>query len=699
MRTIRHLVTAICLLVTVSIEAVADEGMWLVQDIREALYKNMVGRGLALAPGEIYNADAPEACLTDAIVSVGFHGTGSLISGSGLILTSHSCVYGDIASLCTSTDDLLSDGFWAAGKDKELRLEGESVCFLKRIIDVTSEVKQLKKELGASGRTYNAGIIRETMESRYSGVSDGLVSKFSSVWSDERCYISQYKIYDDVRLVAAPPENISHFGGFKDRMEWPGQTCDFALLRIYEDDRPVTGEKHLRISRQGYDAMDFAMVLGFPETSNRYSSETEAELMESVELPMSTLLRGPRLSIIRKWADSDPEIKRRYSEKLFSLSDLQKTELGIIEDCGRFMVRDSKSRTREEIQEWIESKDLYSSIWGGMFSDIEDNKLKASEFHKDKTLWRESLAHGTFIIGHLLSASRCDSLESAKELLMKGLSTTDQRVEKELFEYSCSEYFTNLDSYYYTRFQQKMLDRFDNDFGAMADYLWSRSVIASEKTVEAITSISEIREDPLLAFLMGPAMEARGRRDEYFQADQRRAALEKEYRRAQYWMNVDRKIDQYPDADGTLRLSYGYVAGYQPHDGLICKWFSTPEGILQKLDPSDRDFCPDRKFTALLEKGKWGKWGFTLQDQPNSMVVDFLTNADVSEGSWGSPVLDRNGALIGIVTGRNRESLAAEVSYSSGYGMCVNSDIRFILWILDKYAGQRKLIKEFDFAD
>lgn len=699
MKTFGHLLLSALLLVAASFEAAADEGMWLVQDIREALFRNMQERGLALSPAEIYNADSPQSSLAGAVVSIGFHGSGSLISGSGLILTSHSCIYGDVAALCSPEDNLLEKGFWATDREKELPVEGETVCFLKKVIDVTAEVKQLKKELGASGRTYDAGIIKETMESRYSGQSEGLVSKFSSVWSEERCYISQYKIYDDVRLVAAPPECISHFGGMTDRLEWPGQTCDFALLRIYEDGRPAKEENCLKLSRQGYDAMDFTMVLGFPETSDRYSSETGAGILEEVDLPMTSAIRGRRIELLRRLTEADPEAGRKYSERIFSLSNRQKTGLGIADGCARFMVKDSKSRTAEELRTWIGSKDLYSSIWGGLSEDIRSNRTKAVEFERDRILWRESLSEGTFIGDYLLAASRCDSLDEARGLLLKGLATTDQKVEKALFEYACENYFSDLDCYYYTSWQQTLLDRFDSDFKSMADYLWKRSVISSEDSVRAVTTVDQIREDPLLQFLTGPVMETRGRRDEYYLASLRRKDLEKEYKRALYWMNVDRKVDQYPDADGTMRLSYGYVAGYQPHDGLICQWFSTPAGILQKQDPSNEEFRLDGRFLSLLEKGKWGKWSSTLQNQPNSMVVDFLTNADVSEGSWGSPVLNKDGALVGIVTGRNRESLASEVSYSSGYGMCVNCDIRFVLWILDRYAGQRKLIKELDFAD
>lgn len=232
--------TAVALIIGAT--AFADEGMWMIQDINEALEKNMRARGLKLAANEIYNDEAPGTAVSDAVVSIGFYCTGSVISDQGLIITNHHCAYSNIAKLSTPEHNYLEDGFWAMTSEEEIPIEGETVFFLKKVFDVTEEVKGIMKEFRASGKPFGIRKICAIMEKRYKEAT-GMECILSSMWAGEKYYMSVYKTYTDLRLVAAPPQSIGYFGGNQDNWTWPRHNCDFTIYRIYEDGKPVTREK------------------------------------------------------------------------------------------------------------------------------------------------------------------------------------------------------------------------------------------------------------------------------------------------------------------------------------------------------------------------------------------------------------------------------------------------------------------------
>ncbi|MBR4755919.1 MAG: S46 family peptidase, partial [Bacteroidales bacterium] len=246
-----------------SLAARADEGMWMIQDINEALEKNMKARGLKLSAKEIYNADAPGSTLSDAVVSLGFYCTGSIISDRGLVITNHHCAYSNVARLSTPEHNYLEDGFWAMTPDQELPVEGEKFYFLKSVLDVTDEVAALKKQLEARGEEAGTMKVSSILQKRYEE-SSGLTCILSSMWAGEKYYMSVYKVYTDVRLVAVPPLCIGFFGGETDNWTWPRHNCDFAMYRIYDNGVPLVTDKYLKVSLKGYTPGSFSMVIGYP---------------------------------------------------------------------------------------------------------------------------------------------------------------------------------------------------------------------------------------------------------------------------------------------------------------------------------------------------------------------------------------------------------------------------------------------------
>lgn len=676
--------------------AFADEGMWMIQDINEALEKNMRARGLKLASNEIYNDEAPGTAVSDAVVSIGFYCTGSVISDQGLIITNHHCAYSNIAKLSTPEHNYLEDGFWAMTSEEEIPIEGETVFFLKKVFDVTDEVKGIMKEFRASGKPFGIRKICAIMEKRYKEAT-GMECILSSMWAGEKYYMSVYKTYTDLRLVAAPPQSIGYFGGNQDNWTWPRHNCDFTIYRIYEDGKPVTREKSLKISLAGYNQGSFAMVIGYPGRTNRYTSSAEINYQEKINLPISNAIRGGQMSIIRKWMDADPIVRMKYSEWFFSLSNIQENNDGMAKCFRRFWVKDEKIEQEKEMQKWIDAAPNRKAMWETLIPDLKAIYSETESVERDKVFFRETMFRGTFISRYMLRAGNVSSVERAKETLREGFAATDARVEKELLEYACKEYFENLEFSYFGKFQVKMLDRFGDDYKAMAEYIWNKSVISSLSRIDGIQSVDEVKNDPLRRMLTDTPVTTFNNRKDQLEKRQRVNKLGKEYKKALYWMRLHKDVEQYPDANSTMRITYGTVGGLQPNDAVWYNWYTTPEGILQKYNPDDHDYILKDRHKYLLEKGRWGRWG-TRVDGRRTMIVDFMTDNDITGGNSGSPVLNAKGELIGLAFDGNLESLASDASYTEGYNKCINTDIRYVMWVLDKYAGMKHIVKEVTFS-
>ncbi len=694
MKARRLVLTAVALMFGAT--AFADEGMWMIQDINEALEKNMRARGLKLAANEIYNDEAPGTAVSDAVVSIGFYCTGSVISDQGLIITNHHCAYSNIAKLSTPEHNYLEDGFWAMTSEEEIPIEGETVFFLKKVFDVTEEVKGIMKEFRANGKPFGIRKISAIMEKRYKEAT-GMECILSSMWAGEKYYMSVYKTYTDLRLVAAPPQSIGYFGGNQDNWTWPRHNCDFTIYRIYEDGKPVTREKSLKISLAGYHPGSFAMVIGYPGRTNRYTSSAEINFQEKISLPISNAIRGGQMSIIRKWMDADPTVRMKYSDWFFSLSNIQENNDGMAKCFRRFWVKDEKIEQEKEMQKWIDAAPNRKAMWETLIPDLKAIYSETESVERDKAVFRETMFRGTFISRYMLRAGNVSSVERAKETLREGFAATDARVEKELLEYACKEYFENLEFSCFGKFQVKMLDRFGNDYKAMAEYIWNKSVISSLSRIDGIQSVDEVKNDPLRRMLTDTPVTTFNSRKDQLEKRQRVNKLGKEYKKALYWMRLHKDVEQYPDANSTMRITYGTVGGLQPNDAVWYNWYTTPEGILQKYNPDDHDYILKDRHKYLLEKGRWGRWG-TRVDGRRTMIVDFMTDNDITGGNSGSPVLNAKGELIGLAFDGNLESLASDASYTEGYNKCINTDIRYVMWVLDKYAGMKRIVKEVTFS-
>lgn len=698
--------------------AFADEGMWLIQDINAALEKKMQERGLKLSAGEIYNADAPGAAVSDAIVSLGFYCTGSIISDQGLLITNHHCAYSDVFALSTPEHNYLEEGYWAVRSDHELPIPDKQVFFLKRVLDITGEVKNLRDDLAKKGLPCGMRRVSHILESKYKK-DTGKEAYLNSMWAGEKYYMALYDVYEDLRLVAAPPVSVAAFGGDTDNWEWPQHKCDFAMYRVYmspdgkpakysSDNVPLKPLRKLDISLDGYKPGDYTMVIGYPGRTNRYASSLETDYQERVTLPIANELRRNQMEIMRRWMDADPAVWLKYSDTFFGLSNIGEMQEGEAACLKRFGVKAIKEAEEKDLQAWIEADPARKARWGSLMSDLQKMYDETEAVERNKAYFRETFFRGT-IIGRTIMRmnSARGKFKPMKKFLMKGVSETDPRVERDLLEYSVSQYFTNIDTSLFGPYQRELSAKFGTDFKAMTDYIWEGTMVASREKAEAFNNPAQFNDDRLKKLLLDVSILDFNKTDDDMNLRNRILALNKEYTQALYEMRSDKGIAQYPDANSTMRITYGTVGPIEPHDGVWCSWQTSTNGVIEKYDAENRDFKPSDAFMSMLKSRDWGRWAVNMPSSgkkaapapvgsapAGTMPADFLTDNDITGGNSGSPVLNAEGKVIGLAFDGNKESLASDLYAVPGYNKCVCVDIRYVLWTLDKYAGMSRIIEE-----
>ncbi len=646
----------------------ADEGMWLVQCLDKALEKNMKARGCKLKAREIYNEEA--GGLSDAIVSLGFYCSGSMISDDGLLITNHHCAYSDVAKLSTPENNLLENGFFALSRADEIPVPGLEFFFLRRVLDVTDEVAALKAELEAAGKPSGSRRISSVMEKKYKDET-GLEAGLQGMWAGQKYYMCLYSKYTDIRLVGAPPVQVAAFGGDEDNWEWPQHKADFAMYRIYDSDgEPLHPRRHLRISTKGYKEGSYAMIMGYPGRTQRYISAAELEQTINVERPEVNRIRAAQMDIIRKWMDKDPAVRFKYSNNFFSLSNVAELQEGELDCVKRFGVIEK----RRAFEAGMPDKELLKTL--------QDEVSATSSIEKQKVYFREAIFRGLIISRTLMRmGGATKDLAQQKRFLSQGLSETDPRVERELLEASVKELFGGIDVSLLPAFHTDLRERFGEDYPAMAAWIWENSFlkdfgsVPDSLVVEAFDG--NIADDPLYRYVKDINMNLFNAREKHVGDPMQ---LHRDYVHARYRYLESLGVPQYPDANSTMRLTYGRVCALRPWDAVYAHWQSTAAGLREKYSPQAYDFrYPDAFRDAL---------------PPIDFPVNFLTDNDITGGNSGSAVLNARGELIGLAFDGNKESLASNYEAVPSYNMCVCVDIRYVLWILRHYAHQEYVLNE-----
>ncbi len=640
-----------------ALSAFADEGMWMIQTIDRTLEKRMRAAGLKLDGKMIY--DEEKESLSDAVVALSFSCTGSMISRDGLMITNHHCAYSDIHALSTLDHNYLEDGFWAMNREEELPVKGQAVYFLKKVFDVTPEVDRLRDSLDVASRPMAMRRVYKLLEDKYSLIYAGQGELIcSSYYNGNKYYMALYQVYRDVRLVAAPPVSVASFGGDTDNWEWPQHKGDFAIYRIYTapdgspaeyspDNVPMHPRKVLKISQNGLSDGDFTMVIGYPGRTNRYASSYAVEEIVQVQNPIQATFRLDQMKIIDKWMNEDVAVRLKYADRYFSLSNVQEIREGEIYCYNRFGVVEAKRAEEQRLQKWLGNSDLIYRL-GEKYDDV-------AGINQQIVYFQETIVRGTNLFRYANALSRGDSA-----IVKRELAQLDMRVERDLLRYSLNQFFKYVRPVYWGDYLTDLHTRYKGDVDAMLNEIFDGHLY------EALTScrITSFNE----------------RRDQ-IEAGVSKNSLEKEFKDAVYRMKLSRKEPMYPDANSTMRITYGKVRPLQPRDAISIAARTRSEGILEKYNADDYEFTLKADFRELLEKNR-------------NIPVNFLTDNDITGGNSGSPVLNARGELVGLAFDGNKESLAGDTYFVDAMNRCICVDIRYVLWILRTYAHMDPLLAE-----
>ena len=715
----RKLIPAVITLLFSAVLSRADEGMWLIHLIEQGLAKNMQERGLQLDPNTLY--DEEKGGLSDAVVSLAFGCSGSMISSDGLMITNHHCAYSDVHALSTPEHNYLEDGFWAMDRSQEAPVKGDGIWFLKKVIDVTSEVQHLRDSIVPRGGGFAMRRVYSLIEGRYSKIfkGQGEVS-CSSMWGGNKYYMALYEVYKDVRLVAAPPVCIASYGGEVDNWEWPQHKGDFALYRIYTapdgspakyspENIPMKPSRTLKISTAGVQRGDFAMVIGYPGHTNRYASSYEVNHTETILNPVAVKIQGEQMKIIDGWMNLDPAVRLKYADYYFGLTNVQEIREGEIFCYDRFNVVEKKQEQEKKLQSWIMSDSLRAKRYGTLLRDLEIRYKSLEYINTQISYYREAMARGIRLHRMVNAVSRtAEDLREGREyqvpitdsaralkVIMDMYNEFDMRVEKDLFDLSIREFYAHVDRKFWGEWLTQKYDEFEGDTYAIVDWIWEHTIYSDKNRLELALSeartAEEYRADPLVEAINSSKMIDFNNYRSEIDKSPKLSRLENDYKNLLYQMNIEKGIPQYPDANSTMRISYGTVGPLCLCDGIICLERSTVRGILEKYNPDKYIYSLKPRLKALYEAGDWGRWA---DPSTGELYINFVTDNDITGGNSGSPVMNSRGELIGLAFDGNKESLAGDTYFDPVMNKCVCVDIRYVLWILDKYAGMDYLVAE-----
>jgi hypothetical protein len=552
----------------------------------------------------------------------------------------------------------------------------------------------------------------------------GMESMLMSMWRGSKYYMFYYEVYTDIRLVGAPPVSIAAYGGETDNWEWPQHKGDFALYRVYGgkdgkpakysiDNVPITPKKVLNISTKGVKEGDFTMVMGFPGRTNRYNSSFGVNEKERVTNPVSVKLRKGKLQIMNSFMEVDPAVRLKYADHYFSISNVQELMAGEVTNFRRFGVVDIKKSQEGELQSWIMSDPERAEKWGDLLKKMEESYNKTEKIAKARKYFQETMVAGQ---GFIYMGNRTNSLKTAKERekldtlkvgsehhktlvrnIESGYESCDLRVEKELMYFQLREFLGAVPEEYWGDYIRRLYKEFYGDSKLMTDYVFENSIILNPDKFRATVS----KDQPIDLYIEDPISQlSRSARITEFNSDETKIMngeslfdMEAYYTRLVYQMNKERGLVQYPDANSTLRLTYGTVGPINPSDGIYYSSQSTTQGFIDKYNPDNYEFNIKPEVLSLLKSKDWGRWG-----DKGKLYVNFLSNNDITGGNSGSPVLNAKGELVGLAFDGNKESLAGDAYFHPQMNKCVNVDIRYILWVIEKYAKANHLIEEMNFS-
>ena len=696
----------------------ADEGMWLLPLLEKMNSGRMTELGFEITPQEIY--DLNNTSLKDAIVIFGNGCTGEIVSDQGLLFTNHHCGYAAIQQLSSVEHNYLKDGFWAMNTDEELYAEGLTVSFLESFTDVTDQVEKALKKCKGQEDMIKALDKLEGKLCKKAGCDDKfIVGRLTSFYGGNTYYFIVYKIFRDIRLVGTPPSSIGKFGADTDNWMWPRHTGDFSIFRVYadkdnnpadysEDNVPYSPERHLRISLAGYEEGSPAMIMGYPGTTNRFMTASElAEQRERNEVAIK--VRTVRQDVLMADMQADPKIMIQYASKYAGSSNGWKKWIGMNETFAKLGVQDRRAEEEVAFTEWVnaggqERIDRY----GDALKNIDEAVAGRKADNLLAAYLRESLgsielvnvsAYGGMIKEALdkkdqeKKDAELASIEAALENFYKDYSMpTDKKVAVAMI----SLLKESIPAEELPSFYQEIDSCFGGDINVFVEDLYSKSLYTSLDKVKAAVDaadVSALTDDPACKVLISYVKSYNPHQQALIEYAEQFAQGKKDYIAGTLEMREGEAI--YPDANFTMRLTYGTVLPYYPRDAVFYNYYTTLKGVMEKEDPSNWEFVVPDKLKELYEAKDFGRYA----NDKGEMPVAFISNLDITGGNSGSPIMNGRGELIGLAFDGNWESMSGDIIFEPELQRCISVDIRYVLFIIEKYGGSTNLIEELDIVE
>jgi hypothetical protein len=682
---------ALLALISISFTAIADEGMWLLPYIKKMNQKDMKAHGCKLKAEDIYSAE--KSSLKDAIVIFGGGCTGEIVSANGLLFTNHHCGYDAIQKLSSVEHDYLKDGFWAMNYQEELPAEGLSVRFVRHIFDVTPDIMgNIPSTAGQQEYESMVEANKQALIAKLEAEYPGLDIIIPSFFGGNQFFAFAYETYTDVRLVGTPPSSIGKFGGDTDNWMWPRHTGDFSVFRVYagkdnrpaeysEENVPYKAEKWLEVSLDGIKEGDFGMIMGFPGSTERYKTSYEIDYMMEVDNPQRIYIRGERQRILRQWMDSDQAIRIQYDAKYAQSSNYWKNSIGMSRGIEKLNVRAKKAAQEAEFQAWANANTLPEEGYIGALQLIAESQSEAKSENATLQYLYETFLQGMELIQPIVMTT--DYVQFYKDYN----ADVDRAVAKRMFQIY-RENNTVLPSVY-----EKIDAEFGGNSDAYVDWLYDNTCLTSLDKFTAMGEAENADElfanDSAFEFAMSVLTLYRELLAPIEAADVKFAEGHRRYIDGLMKMNPNKAWAS--DANFTIRLTYGNVLPYSPADGVVYKHYTTLEGVMAKEDPSNPvEFTVPERLKELYNNKDYGRYA----DKNGELPVAFLVNCDITGGNSGSPVMDAKGRLIGLAFDGNWEAMSGDVAFEPELQRTIAVDIRYVLFVIEKYGKAEWLIKE-----
>ncbi len=692
----------------------ADEGMWLLSLIGQVNMDEMTEMGLQLTDEQIYSIN--QASLKDAVGALDRGScTAELVSPDGLLLTNHHCGYGEIQNHSSLEHDYLKDGFWAMSRDEELPNEGKTITFLVRMEEVSDRiVPELNEQMGMQERTSKVRSLSQAITEEATEGNE-YEATVRSMFNGNRYFLFVTQTYRDVRLVGAPPESIGKFGHDTDNWMWPRHTGDFSIFRVYTgpdgkpadyspENIPLKSKHYLPISLKGYEMGDFAMVMGFPGRTSRYMTSWEVQESLEIDHPIRIQVRSIKLELMMEDMMADEKVRIQYASKHSRSSNYWKNSIGMDKALKKLKITEKKQQEEADFSEWVSQDEKRQALYGSALIDIEravegrrDLQIASSYIIEAYYLGIETVMFGRSLreLDMALSDPEPDPEQinmvttALKERGAGFFKDYNAPTDKKIMTAMVNLLIDELDDEYLPSSILEVKTKYKGDASKYVDNYFKKSILTDQARYNAFMdnpSLKVLEKDPGYQAVQASQIlyEIGGKMSQFEEPYARGSRL---YLKGRVEMYPQK--DFYSDANSTMRMNYGVVGDYYPTDAVLYLHYTTLEGVMEKEDPNNFEFVVSERLKEFYESKDYGPYGVD-----GTMNVCFTTNNDITGGNSGSPVINASGELIGIAFDGNWEAMSGDVAFEPKLQKCINVDIRYVLFVIDKYAGAKHLVDE-----